>query len=219
MIVFCENYQMDVKEYNRDALKGLFSSGLSGLIRDDEVKVHIVGVLDGFICERQLPIKQTVADSVIVNDLFEKGNFEALVFFGDAQLFMCGMFPEYLSKLRRHSLGIGFYVRKGIDSYNYALYLAVSKKMKNTKVGLVSKLSDSFTDNVNALLQLRNRLQDEELIFNHALYEELNETVGYRAHLPTLKVLNGFAPNHVEGKLPDTDLRKRIEDSPLKIVK
>ena len=125
---------MIVNECSRDELKDLFSSGLSDLIRDDEVKVHVVGVLDGFICERNLPIKQTVADSVIVNDLFEKRNYEALVFFGDAQLFMCGMFPEYLSKHRRHSLGIGFYVRKGIDSYNYALYLAISKKMKNGKL-------------------------------------------------------------------------------------
>ena len=77
--------QMIVNECSRDELKDLFSSGLSDLIRDDEVKVHVVGVLDGFICERNLPIKQTVADSVIVNDLFEKGSYEALVFFGDAQ--------------------------------------------------------------------------------------------------------------------------------------
>jgi len=210
---------MDVKGYNRDALKDLFSSGLSDLIRDDDVKVHIVGVLDGFIRERPLPRKQTIADSVIVNDLFEKGNFEALVFFGDAQLFMCGMFPEYLSKHRRHSLGIGFYVRKGIDSYNYALYLAVSKKMKNTKVALISKLSDSFTDNVNALLQLRNRLQDEEVILNQALYEELNETVGYKAHFPALKVFDGSGPKRAKEKLSGGELRKKIEDSPLRIIK
>ena len=210
---------MAVKEYNRDALIGLFSSGLSGLIRDDDVKVHIVGVLDGFICERKLPIKQTVADSVIVNELFEKGNFEALVLFGDAQLFMCGMFPEYLSKHRRHSLGIGFYVRKGIDSYNYALYLAVSKKMKNAKVSLVSKLSDSFIDNVNALLHLRNRLQDEEVVLNRSLYEELKETVGYRAHRPILKVFQGFSVKDVKKKATGKDLKTGIDGSHLKIIK
>ena len=182
---------MIVNECSRDELKGLFSFGLSDLVRDDEVKVHIVNVLDGFISERNLPIKQTVADSVIVNDLFEKGNYDALVFFGDAQLFMCGMFPEYLSKHRRHSLGIGFYVRKGIDSYNYALYLAISKKMKNTKAALVSKLSDSFMDNVNALLQLRNRLQDGEVFLDQFLCDELKETVGYKSNRPNLQVLQG----------------------------
>jgi hypothetical protein len=189
---------MLVNECTRDELKGLFSVGLSDLIRDDEVKVHVVGVLDGFISERNLPIKQTVADSVIVNDLFEKENYEALVFFGDAQLFMCGMFPEYLSKHRRHSLGIGFYVRKGIDSYNYALYLAISKKMKKTKAALVSKLSDSFIDNVNALLQLRNRFQEGEVVLDHFLCDELKEAIGYKSNRPNFRVIQGSSINNVE---------------------
>ena len=210
---------MMVNECSRDELKDLFSSGLSDLIRDDEVKVHVVDVLDGFICERNLPIKQTVADSVIVNDLFKKGNYEGLVFFGDAQLFMCGMFPEYLSKHRRHSLGIGFYVRKGIDSYNYALYLAISKKMKNTKVALVSKLSDSFMDNVNALLQLRNRLRDGEVFLNRFLCDELKEAIGYKSNHPNLQVSQGSSIKNVEEPLTETDLKTRTEESHIKIIK
>jgi hypothetical protein len=209
---------MIVNECTRDELKGLFSFGLSDLIRDDEVKVHVVGVLDGFISERNLPIKQTVADSVIVNDLYEKENYEALVFFGDAQLFMCGMFPEYLSKHRRHSLGIGFYVKKGIDSYNYALYLAISKKMKNTKAALVSKLSDSFINNVNALLQLRNRLKDGEVFLDPFLCDELKEEIGYKSNRPNLQVLQGSSIKKGEGPLTETDLKTRIEESHLKIV-
>ena len=210
---------MIVNECSRDVLKGLFSSGLSDLIRDDEVKVHVVGVLDGFICERNLPIKQTVADSVIVNDLYEKGSYEALVFFGDAQLFMCGMFPEYLSKHRRHSLGIKFYVRKGIDSYNYALYLALSKKMKNGKAALVSKLSDSFIDNVNALLQLRNRLKDGDVFIDRFLCDELKEAVGYESNRPRLQVLQGSALKNMREPLTKTNLKTRREDSQIKIVK
>jgi len=210
---------MIVNECTRDELKGLFSFGLSDLIRDDEVKVHVVGVLDGFISERNLPIKQTVADSVIVNDLFEKENYEALVFFGDAQLFMCGMFPEYLSKHRRHSLGIGFYVKKGIDSYNYALYLAVSKKMRNTQAALVSKLSDSFINNVNALLQLRNRLKDGEVFLDPFLCDELKEAIGYKSNRPNLQVLQGSSIKNVEEPLTETDLKTRIEESHIKIIK
>ena len=209
---------MIVGEYNRDELKGLFSSGLSDLIRDDEVKVHVVGVLDGFISERSLPIKQTFADSVIINDLFEKENYEALVFFGDAQLFMCGMFPEYLSKHRRHSLGIGFYEEKGIDSYNYALYLAVSKKMKNSKASLVSKLSDSFIDNVNALLQLRTRLKDGEVFLDHFLCEELRESIGYKPNRPHLQVLQGSSVN-VEEPSPKTGLKTETKEYHITIIK
>ena len=208
---------MIVSHCSRDELKGLFSSGLSDLIRDDDVKVHVVGVLDGFISERTLPIKQTVIDSFIINDLFEKENYEALVFFGDAQLFMCGMFPEYLSKQRRHSLGIGFYVEKGIDSYNYALYLAVSKKMKDSKAALVSKLSDSFIDNVNALLQLRNRLKDGEIFLDPILCDELKETIGYKPNRPSLQVLQGSY--HNEEPLTEKGLKTRLEDSHLTIIK
>jgi hypothetical protein len=210
---------MIVNECSRDELKGLFSSGLSDLIRDDEVKVHVVGVLDGFICERSLPIKQTVTDSIIVNDLFEKGNYEALVFFGDAQLFMCGMFPEYLSKHRRHSLGIGFYVKKGIDSYNYALYLAISKKMKNTKVALASKLSDSFMDNVNALLHLRNRLQEGEVFLDPFLCDELKEAIGYKPNRPNLQILQGSSIKNAREALTETDPKTRAEESHIKIIK
>lgn len=208
---------MIVSHCSRDELKGLFSSGLSDLIRDDDVKVHVVGVLDGFISERTLPIKQTVVDSFIINDLFEKENYEALVFFGDAQLFMCGMFPEYLSKQRRHSLGIGFYVEKGIDSYNYALYLAVSKKMKDSKAALVSKLSDSFIDNVNALLQLRNRLKDGEIFLDPLLCDELTETIGYNPNRPSLQVLQGSYNS--EEPLTEKGLKTRLEDSHLTIIK
>ena len=209
---------MIVSECSRDELKGLFSSGLSDLIRDDEVKVHVVGVLDGFISERSLPIKQTLADSVIINDLFEKENYDALVFFGDAQLFMCGMFPEYLSKHRRHSLGIGFYVEKGIDSYNYALYLAISKKMKNSKASLVSKLSDSFIDNVNALLQLRNRLKDGEEFLDHFLCDELKESIGYKPKRPYLQVLQGSSIK-VKEPLPETGLKTRTQENHITIIK
>jgi hypothetical protein len=209
---------MIVSECSRDKLKGLFSSGLSDLIRDDEVKVHVVGVLDGFISERNLPIKLTFADSVIINDLFEKENYEALVFFGDAQLFMCGMFPEYLSKHRRHSLGIGFYVEKGIDSYNYALYLAISKKMKNSKASLVSKLSDSFIDNVNALLQLRTRLKDGEVFLDHLLCEELRESIGYKPNLPHLQVLQKSSINVEEPSLK-TGLKTETKENHITIIK
>ena len=209
---------MIVSECSRDELKGLFSSGLSDLIRDDEVKVHVVGVLDGFISERTLPIKQTFADSVIINDLFEKENYDALVFFGDAQLFMCGMFPEYLSRHRRHSLGIGFYVEKGIDSYNYALYLAISKKMQNSKAALVSKLSDSFIDNVNALLQLRNRLKDGEVFIDRSLCEELKESIGYKPNRAYFQVFQGSS---IKAKEPvrETGLKTRTEETHLTIIK
>jgi len=209
---------MIVTQCSRHELTGLFSSGLSDLIRDEEVKVHVVGVLDGFISERNLPIKQTVADSVIINDLFEKENYDALVFFGDAQLFMCGMFPEYLSKQRRHSLGIGFYVEKGIDSYNYALYLAISKKMKKSKAKLVSKLSDSFIENVNALLHLRDRLQEGDVFIDHFLCDELKETIGYKSNRPDLQVFQGSSIN-VDKPLTETDLIKRTEECHLTIIK
>jgi hypothetical protein len=209
---------MVVREYSRDELKSLFSSGLSDLVRDEEVKVHIVEILDGFVYERNLPIEQTIADSVIVNDLFEQGDYKALVLYGDAQLFMCGMFPEYLSKQRRHSMGIGFYVSKGIDSYNYALYLATSKNIKNAKVTLVSKLSDSFKNNVNALIELRTRLHDKELLIDGILYEELKETVGYKGKHPILRIFQGFAYENVKDKLTDSEIRKRIEESNLKII-
>ena len=209
---------MIVSEYSRDELKNLFSSGLSDLIRDDEVKVHVVGVLDGFISERILPIKQTLADSIVINDLFEKENYDALVFFGDAQLFMCGMFPEYLSKHRRHSLGIGFYVEKGIDSYNYALYLAISKKMKDSKAALVSKLSDSFIDNVNALLQLRNRMKDGEVFLDPLLSDELRESIGYKPNHPYLQVLQGSFIK-VKKSLSEESPIARTEESHLTIIK
>jgi hypothetical protein len=209
---------MIVSECSRDELKGLFSSGLSGLIRDDEVKVHVVGVLDGFISERTLPIKQTLADSVIINELFEKENYDALVFFGDAQLFMCGMFPEYLSRHRRHSLGIGFYVEKGIDSYNYALYLAISKKMQNSKAALVSKLSDSFIDNVNALLQLRNRLKDGEVFIDHSLCEELKESIGYKPNRAYFQVFQGSSIKAKES-MGGTGLKTGAEETHLTIIK
>ena len=209
---------MIVSECSRDELKGLFASGLSDLIQDDEVKVHVVGVLDGFISERNLPIKQTLADSVIITELFEKQNYDALVFFGDAQLFMCGMFPEYLSKHRRHSLGIGFYVEKGIDSYNYALYLAISKKMKNSKASLVSKLSDSFIDNVNALLHLRTRLKDGEVILDHILCDELKESIGYRPNRPYLQVLHGSSVK-VKDPLTEAVLKPRAKEGHITIIK
>lgn len=209
---------MEVRKYNRDELKDLFSSGLSDLVRDDDVKVHIVDVLDGFVYERKLPVKQTTGDSVIVNQLFEQGDFEALVFYGDSQLFMCGMFPEYLSKSRRHSMGIAFYVSKGIDSYNYALYLASSKNMKDAKVTLISKLSDSFKNNVGALIELKNRLQNKEKFFDTVLYEELKETIGYKGKRPVLRIFQGFAYENVKEKLTETDIKKKIEKSNLKII-
>ena len=91
--------------------------------------------------------------------------------------------------------------------------------MKHTKAALVSKLSDSFMDNVNALLQLRNRLQDGEVFLDHFLCDELKEAVGYKPNRPNLQVLQGSSIKNVEEPLTKTDLKTRTEESHIKIIK
>jgi hypothetical protein len=91
--------------------------------------------------------------------------------------------------------------------------------MKNGKAALVSKLSDSFMDNVNALLQLRNRLQDGEVLVDHFLCDELKDAVGYKSNRPNLQVLQGSSFKNVKKPLTETDLKTRIEENHIRIIK
>ncbi len=91
--------------------------------------------------------------------------------------------------------------------------------MKNGKAALVSKLSDSFIDNVNALLQLRNRLKDGEVFVDHFLRDELKDAVGYKSNRPNLQVLQGSSFKNMKEPLTETDLKTRIEESQIRIIK
>lgn len=169
-----------------EELHQLFADNISSLISDKEVHTHIVDVLDSFVCDRKLPTSDT-SDAVAINTYFEQGKEDALTQLGDYFLFLCGFFPEFAYYKKRP--GIGFYVGKGIKSYNYALYL--SQTNKTGKHTLLSKLSDGFIDNTNALLILRRNLRGREIVLDFRVLRSLRRVLNYQPDLKDLLVVSG----------------------------
>lgn len=202
---------MEVMTTTREELKDIFSTNLSDLVKDKEVKDHVVDVLDDFVYERSLPIKEEIPDSVKIAKHFENGECHELVRLGDTYMFMCGFFPEYLSENKKSSMGIKFYVEKGKDSYNYALSLSYYVKDKESS-GLISKLSDTFVSNANALLQLRRKMKGGEVVIDPEVYNELRTVLGYKPDPANFFVIvRGGAENPREKYVVNNGNLRRIK--------
>ncbi|MEM4268255.1 MAG: hypothetical protein QXK37_05495 [Candidatus Woesearchaeota archaeon] len=157
---------MELMTYNIREFQNHLKQNLFDLIKDHEVREHIVRIILGFVSESKLPIKELSVDTKIINDLFEQGRCYELISRGDGYLFMCGWFPEYLK--RRHGMGIDFYIERGTDSYDLALYLVTKKKISGVTPSLLSKLSDDFRGNVGKISELKERLR----VKSDSMYEE-----------------------------------------------
>ena len=160
---------MGVLTATREELKDLFSSNLADFVKDVDIKSHLVSVLDSFVSGRDTPTKEVKPHSVIVNELYEEGKYASLVMRGDAYLFMCGWFPDYVSR-SKNSPGMNFFIKKGIDSYEYALYLMHKSRIKE-KFSVISKLGSKFKENINAIVYLKASLQGEVIMTPESMYE------------------------------------------------
>jgi hypothetical protein len=194
-------------KFTRPQLKQAFFDNLS--IKDPMIKTHVVGFLDDFIHKNDLPIKDEMMDSIRVNDLFEKGDYMPLVKLGDAYMFLLGVFPEHLSEKRRYSMGIKFYVEKGKDSYNYAVGLSYTEKDKPIATGIISKLADNFIPYSLAIIEMRRRFKNSEVVLDQAVCKEL-EAIGYRPDFRNFLVIAGSGDYNAKEKhiVDDGHLRR-----------
>lgn len=174
---------MSILISNRDELKEIFSENLNGLIKDSHVKNYVVSMLDGFVFEKSLPSKDELPASVVIADYFENKQYSFLMERGDAYLFTCGWFPDHISKSRRHSMGLGFYIDKGVESYNYALSLIYQMKLEED-ASIVSKLSSSFRGNVSALINLKEKISGRLDVSLDTLFELEKEELYKKESLP-----------------------------------
>lgn len=181
---------MVVLTSTREELKNVFLTNLNDLVKDREIKDYMVSMLDSFVYDKSIK-KEELPDSVVVAKLFEEGKFKELVEKGDSYMFLCGWFPSYVSSTRRKSMGINFYVEKGIDSYNYANHLIYQNKM-NENAAIFSKLASNFKDNVGALISLKKRLSGTndmtiETIFEFEKANVYRNNLGLNNYIPTIK--------------------------------
>jgi hypothetical protein len=192
-----------ILKYTRQQLRDGFSANLP--IKDKEIRSHVVNVLDSFVHERSLPIKEVVMDSVKVNDLFERKEFMPLVHLGDTYMFMLGFFPEYCSGKRRFSMGIQFYIEKGVDSYNYAVALSYHETDQPISTGLVSKLSDNVKPNARAIIEMRRRFRNGEVVLDQEVCKELEAVLDYQPDFRNLLVIIGGSNCKDKKKYTDED--------------
>ena len=194
---------MSVFISSRDDLKDIFSENLKGQIRDSDVKNYIVSMLDAYAFEKSLPSKKELPASVVINNYYENGEFHHLRDRGDAYLFTCGWFPNHLAKSRKSSMGLKFYVEKGVESYNYALSLIYQMGL-NEDASIVSKLSSNFKDNVSALIVLKEKLSGSSDISIDTLFELEKERIYTKPSLP---------------EVYSKPLKERMEEKGFKIIK
>lgn len=189
----------------------LFNANLTGLISELDTKKYVVKMLVEYVYKRQLPIGEEELDSVKIARLFESGSSE-LLDVGDSYLFLCGWFPEYVSRKRRKSMGLGFYIKKGVESYNYALSL-VHQRQIDYSPSLLSKLSDSFADNIIALIGLKVRLRNQKIAMHPEVYDEFRSCVG--------DGISPFIDGMVDRELlnNETSIEQRIAKSGLTLIK
>jgi hypothetical protein len=165
------------------SIKDFFKDGLTSLVDDSLICDHLSDILAKYSFTNEVDVLNTEkTDTVLILESFQNGDYKSLTQLGDSYLFLSGWFFEWASKRRHSSLGIKHYVKKGIESYNYAVDVAnygIALDSDDLHPTLASKLSDFFKDNVCALVDLRSKVNNTVHILDQDLYHELKDSVGY----------------------------------------
>jgi len=190
---------MSIMNISRTGLRDLFSENLA--VKDADVHNHLVDLLDRQVDTTESPISKYCPDSVNITNLFSQGAIDELVRIGDYFCFLCGFFPEHFTGRKKKGimrLGMGFYIEKGAEAYNYALSITIEQRgrpyspdEKRIKPSLLSKLSDSIADNARAILMLRRNLLGREPVYNFSTMKEVRANLKYSPDLSSLLVKNG----------------------------
>lgn len=207
---------MLIKGYTPSEVRQLFYENLAGLVSDNQIRGHMADVFTDFSHKRNIPVLGlSCVDSSLIIQMYENGKYAQLVMLGDAHMFICGWFYEWASKKRNHSLGIGYYVSKGVESYNYAVDLSKlrlrSRISVNVQPIVVSKLADRFRDNVCAVIDLRNRIKNESPYLERNLYSEMKEVLGYVGKLDERKVIQINNLPRIREKLIESQINEKME--------
>ena len=172
------------KGWTVEDARNLFSNNLRGALQESNVLDYVVNVMVDFLQSRKLEI---VSDqkplSVKVDELWNnKDRHKSYLGFkgiGDTYLWLCGFMPENLSKRRKHQLGVGWYVAKGRDAYNGAIYLANAHRIRYSPTDILCKVSDRFERCSRAMLEMRARLSNKGIIMEPEVAREISDVLNY----------------------------------------
>lgn len=173
---------MALREWTADEAKELFRNNLRAGINDAFVLDYVVNLLVDFFQSRKLEI---VSDqkplSVKVDELWRSHDrvksYMAFKGIGDAYLWLCGFMPENLSKKRKHQLGVEWYIEKGRDAYNGAIYLANAHKIRYSPTEILCKVSDRFERCSRAILEMRAKLNNKGMMMEPDVAREISKVL------------------------------------------
>jgi len=168
---------------NEEKLYTFFKNNFRGLIKDRELNNYIVNLMTEFTHPKKFNLFfDERGESVRFDAIYQKDKFEAYNSFknlGDCYLWMCGFYPEYLSKNKKSKLGLKSYIRYGKTSYNHAVYSGslIPKNKVNTKI--ISRASDNFIGLTRAIFDFRNKIDFNNLIYliNPDTMKEIKEVI------------------------------------------
>ncbi len=195
---------MGFVEYTYEEIQELVDDRLHQFIDQDETRFHMTkGFLESVFRKGEMfPIFYADRpESPIIYEMFLRGDYETLVRWGDSMMVICGWFPEWTSKERKASLGMGHYVGIGIECYNNAVNLAVQGDARYITADptLVNRLSDRFTENSGFMFRLREEI-GEKKVLDYTVAKEFQKVFGIKPNYTSniIKV-GGFVKGYREG--------------------
>ena len=177
---------MQLQQISREELKYFFDRNLAP-INDMKTKNYVVGVLMKFLEKSDFEIISSHEPlSVRMDKLWNSSSraaaYEGFKDAGDAILWLCGFCPSSLVKHKtpkgtKQAMGMGlsWYVGKGRDSYNAALYLANDLRLGADIITTLSRVSDRFETCSRAMLEMRVRFNQENALVRPEVMDEISE--------------------------------------------
>jgi hypothetical protein len=157
---------VNLKEYTREEVREIMDFSLRRFVPDEPIRDHLSNAFISSIVDKlkMFPILGSKKpDRTVIHNMYQHGAYDMLVRWGDSALLLSGFFPEWTSKERRASLGMGYYAGVGMGCYKQAVFLSKEGRAKNisTDPDIVDHLSDMFRQYGVAYLRTREGIQHD----------------------------------------------------------
>ena len=167
--LFRSNVSEIIRINGEEDLYIFFRNNFSDLIKDKKIRDYTSKLMVEFVKPDKLSLFfDERHESVRLNDFwYEKDRrkaYKQFIEFGDSCLWLCGFLPAYLIE-NKSKLGLPYYISKGQESYNYAVYVGNEiEGKKHPALGTASRVSNNFKGLARSIFDLKNRVNASELI-------------------------------------------------------
>ena len=158
-----------------------FRNNLGDLVKTRELRDYLANLMVKFFVTKELSVffdgRSPLEKFEHIWHLSNDEAYKQFTDLGNAYVWLCGVYPPYMSQQRKSSLGLPRYSDLGRTSFEFAVSVGNKLKDPSPRIGIISKLGRNFEIASRSIFEMQRRIDPTMMLLHPEIIEEISATM------------------------------------------